>query len=218
MIGKLVLFEGGEGGGKTTQLNNAINRIYSTGLISKFQDLGRDVVVTKEPGGTDLGKEIRKILLESTVERSPIVDELLLAADRANHVEKFLMPHLKAGHIVLCDRYIATSIAYGVYGRKINREVLNYLLELTTGGLRPDLTIWLDVDPEVGLERAKQRGKLNRIDQFDLEFHRRVQRGFEQAAANDPNFIHIDATKDIHVVEEEIWNVLTRHFKTWFNI
>lgn len=217
MIGKLIVFEGGEGGGKTTQLNNALNRIYATGLIAKLQDLGSDVVATKEPGGTDLGGEIRKILLESEEDRSPLVDELLLAADRAHHIEKFLLPHLRAGRVVLCDRYIATSIAYGAYGRKVDRDVLNYLLSITTCGVKPDLTIWLDLKPEVGLERAKQRG-LNRIDKFDLEFHRRVERGFEQVAANDPNFIHIDASKDIDVVEAEVWEVLIRHFKTWFNI
>ncbi|MEC4986053.1 MAG: dTMP kinase [Oscillatoria sp. PMC 1068.18] len=200
MSGKLIVFEGVEGGGKTTQIELA-----KTWLCSQ---LGKNVpvVVTREPGGTDLGQKIRQLLLKEETE--PIGDRtelLLYAADRAQHVSNFLQPWLDKKALILCDRYTDSTIAYQGYGRGIDLNLIRQLNEIATGGLESDLTIWFDVEVEIGLSRAKKRGASDRIEQAEIAFHRRVQQGFtELAATNKSRFVRVDANLPVDQVQKQI--------------
>ncbi|BAU11912.1 thymidylate kinase [Leptolyngbya sp. NIES-3755] len=197
MDGKLIVFEGIEGCGKTTQLERS--RQWLTTIQAA------DVIPTREPGGTPLGGEIRKLLLQNDEE--PIYDRtelLLYAADRAQHVEHFLRPHLERGALILCDRYTDSTIAYQGYGRGLDRALIDQLNQVATGGLQSDLTIWLDIEVEVGFERMKQRGKRDRIEQASIEFHQRVRLGFAKLAEeNVDRIVRIDGSgSELHVAEQ----------------
>jgi dTMP kinase len=176
------------------------------------------VVTTREPGGTELGRELRRLLLEA--ESGEFVSEqtelLMYAADRAQHVETFLKPQLGKGSLVLCDRFTDSTVAYQGYGRGLNLNLIEQLNEIATGGLQSDLTLWLDIDVEVGLSRVRVRGKRDRIEQADLEFHRRVQRGFsELALQNCDRIVRINADRPEAEVAEEIQSIVTRKLETW---
>lgn len=197
MDGKLIVFEGIEGCGKTTQLERS--RHWLTTIQSA------DVVPTREPGGTLLGAGIRQLLLHNDEE--PIHDRaelLLYAADRAQHVEQFLRPHLQRGALILSDRYTDSTIAYQGYGRGLDLALIDQLNHVATGGLQSDLTIWLDIDVEVGFERMKQRGKRDRIEQASLDFHQRVRTGFAKLAEeNGDRIIRINGSgSELHVAEQ----------------
>lgn len=213
MDGKLIVFEGVEGSGKTTQIERS--RLW---LLSKENHCKvPQIVVTREPGGTDLGKGLRGLLLESGGENICDRAELLLyAADRAQHVEAVLKPELAKGSIVLCDRFTDSTIAYQGYGRGLSLSLINQLNEIATAGLQSDLTLWLDLDVEVGLRRVKRRGVSDRIEQADLEFHRRVQQGFaDLATANRDRIIRVDANRSQEEVSEEIHHIFTCKLKDW---
>ncbi|KZL51125.1 dTMP kinase [Nodularia spumigena CENA596] len=201
MAGKFIVFEGVEGCGKTSQMQ----------LCSQWlQNLGISVVVTREPGGTELGLHLRRLLLEK-VENQPIaeVTELLLyAADRSQHVEQEIKPNLAAGKYILCDRYTDSTTAYQGYGRALNMSLINQLNYIATAGLESDLTIWLDVDVEVGLAR-KQGDKFDRIEQETIDFHRRVQQGYSELAASYPSrIIRVDGSLSQAAVQEIIQEIL----------
>ncbi len=200
MGGKLIVFEGVEGGGKTTQIELA-----KAWLCSRLGEKV-PVVVTREPGGTGLGKKIRQLLLEEEEERIGDRAELLLyAADRAQHVSDFLQPWLDKNALVLCDRYTDSTIAYQGYGRGIDLNLIRQLNEIATGGLKSDLTIWFDVEVEIGLSRAKKRGASDRIEQTEIAFHRRVQQGFaELAATSKSRFVRVDANLPVNQVQQQI--------------
>ncbi|BAY99567.1 thymidylate kinase [Tolypothrix tenuis PCC 7101] len=203
MKGKLIVFEGVEGCGKTSQMQ----------LCQEWlQNLGISVVITREPGGTELGLDLRRLLLEKA-DNKPIaeVTELLLyAADRAQHVEQELKPHLAQGKYILCDRYIESTIAYQGYGRQLNMSLIEQLNYIATGGLLSDLTIWLDVDVEIGLSRKRGgEAALDRIEQETIAFHQRVQQGYAALAAADPErIIPIDGTLSKEIVHQTIQQVL----------
>ncbi|MBW4442667.1 MAG: dTMP kinase [Plectolyngbya sp. WJT66-NPBG17] len=209
MDGKLIVFEGIEGCGKTTQLER------SRQWLRTIQSA--DVISTREPGGTQLGASIRQLLLHSDDE--PIHDRtelLLYAADRAQHVEHFLRPHLKRGALILCDRYTDSTIAYQGYGRGLNFQLIDQLNQVATGGLQSDLTIWLDIDVEIGFERMKQRGKRDRIEQASLDFHRRVQMGFTKLAEeNRDRIVRIDGSGSELTVAEQVKAALSQAFTRW---
>jgi dTMP kinase len=142
---------------------------------------------------------------------------LLYAADRAQHVEEFLKPQLALGAIILCDRYTDSTVAYQGYGRGLDLTLIQQLNQIATNGLSSDLTLWLDVDVEIGLKRARQRGNADRIEQADLGFHRRVQQGFAQLAASHPQrIVRIDASKDEEEVQQEIQGILRQRLNQWF--
>ncbi|WP_414529776.1 dTMP kinase [Nodularia chucula] len=201
MVGKLIVFEGVEGCGKTSQMQLCCEWL---------QNLGISVVMTREPGGTELGLHLRRILLDK-VENQPIaeVTELLLyAADRSQHVEQELKPNLAAGKYILCDRYTDSTTAYQGYGRGLNMSLINQLNLIATGGLESDLTIWLDVDVEVGLAR-KKGDKFDRIEQETMEFHRRVQQGYSELSASYPSRImRVDGTLSPVAVQAIIQGIL----------
>ena len=210
MKGKLIVFEGVEGCGKTTQMQ----------LCSEWlQSLSIPVVTTREPGGTELGLHLRSLLLESTDYKaiSATTELLLYAADRSQHVEQELLPNLEAGKIILCDRYIDSTIAYQGYGRNLDMNLIHQLNSIATSGLKSDLTLWLDLDVEQGMARKRKTGeKADRIEQEKIEFHRRVQKGyFEQAALSPQRNLRIEAGLNKEEVQKQIQQILTSKFQEW---
>lgn len=220
MVGRFIVFEGVEGGGKTTQLERSRQWLIESGWLTFLQSNGwvQQIVVTREPGGTDLGRGLRQLLLDSTQE--PIQDRaelLLYAADRAQHVEGFLRPHLAEKNLILCDRYTDSTIAYQGYGRGLDPTLIEQLNQIATQGLQSDLTLWLDLDVKTGLARTHQRGKADRIEQADLIFHQRVQKGFTALAQAYPHRIaRINATQPEAVVFQEIQAILSDRLTEWY--
>lgn len=210
MNGKLIVFEGVEGCGKTTQM-----QLCSEWLLS----LSIPVVTTREPGGTQLGLHLRSLLLESTENKaiSATTELLLYAADRSQHVEQELLPNLEAGKIILCDRYIDSTIAYQGYGRNLDINLIHKLNTIATSGLKSDLTLWLDLDVEQGMARKRKTGeKADRIEQEKIEFHRRVQKGyFEQAALSPEINFRIEAGLDKENVQKQIQKILKSKLEEW---
>ncbi|HHP7246119.1 MAG TPA: dTMP kinase [Elainellaceae cyanobacterium] len=224
MKGKLIVFEGVEGCGKTTQIKRTEAWLLENPVVQymKRRDFQSRVCLTREPGGTDLGTRIRQILLGESDDsvQSSLHDQaelLLYAADRAQHVQEFLIPYLDQGAIILCDRYTDSTVAYQGYGRGLNLQVIEKLNHIATGGLESDLTLWLDLDAEVGLARTRNRGACDRIEQANLEFHRRVQHGFATLADAYPNrIIRIDAQGTQEDVARQIQSVLEEKLVRWY--
>lgn len=202
MNGKFIVFEGVEGCGKTTQIQ----------LCSQWlESLNISVVLTREPGGTELGKDLRRLLLEKSPNKpvGEVTELLLYAADRAQHIEEELKPNLATGKYILCDRYTDSTIAYQGYGRGLNMSIINQLNQISTGGLESDLTIWLDVDVEVGLSRKRGQATLDRIEQETIAFHRRVQQGYTELAGSYPSRImRVDGTSSQDIVQKSIQEIL----------
>ena len=193
--GLFVTFEGVEGAGKTTQI--AL-------LRAALEREGKTVCVTREPGGDALAEAVRKLVLHE--EMTPRTELLLFLASRAQNVERVVRPHLAAGDIVLCDRFTDSSLAYQGYGRGLGRDAVHLLNAFATGGLVPDLTILLDLEPTVGLERQSDR---NRMESETLAFHERVRKGFLSEAANDTKrFCVLDATQAVEDLHRQIWKRL----------
>lgn len=223
MQGKLIVFEGGEGGGKSTQLM----RLQAWLLAHPFWErYGEDVptprvVATREPGGTALGKKLRALLLD-TQEPSEVAianraELLLYAADRAQHVAEYIAPHLDRGTLVLCDRYTASTLAYQGYGRGLSLQLIEQLNEIATAGLTSDLTFWLDLDVNLGLERVRQRGEsFDRMETGEIAFHQRIRDGFSAIAAQQPTMMQIDAAQDQETVATHIQAIMTEYLQRWY--
>jgi dTMP kinase len=199
-----ITLEGGEGVGKTTQ--QAL-------LALQLRQAGYPCLCTREPGGTALGRALREILLHGDP-LTPLAELFLYAADRAEHVQKCILPALAAGQVVVCDRFTDSTLAYQGYGRGLDLQQVRQLNHLATGGLQPHLTLWLDLPPEVGLAR-KASGRLartglaDRLEQERLEFHRRVHQGFQTLAAAEPQrIVRIDAEGSPLEVAARIWSVV----------
>ncbi|PSB26005.1 dTMP kinase [Stenomitos frigidus] len=223
MRGKLIVFEGVEGCGKTTQLRRSQQWLVDSGWQALLQtkDCLQQIAVTREPGGTELGLKVRQLLLEpSTAEAIESRAELLLyAADRAQHVDGYLHPYLLQGALILCDRYTDSTIAYQGYGRGIDLNLIAQLNHIATNGLESDLTLWLDLDAATGLARTQRRGAADRIEQADLSFHQRVQQGFTALAQQHPQRIaRIDASLREAEVAQQIQTVLEQHFAEWYGV
>jgi len=185
--GRLIAFEGVEGAGKSTQLEL---------LRRQLEGRGREVVVTREPGGTPVGERVRALLLDPEVEIHPRAEALLFAAARAELVERVIRPALERGAVVLCDRYLDSSLAYQGGARGLGRGPVEEVNRLATGGLLPDLVVLLDLDPADGLRR--RQGDRDRIEAQDLDFHRRVREAFRALAAADPKrFAVVDAAAPV---------------------
>lgn len=176
MTGLFVAFEGGEGVGKSTQIARAAQWLRSR---------GRTVVETREPGGTPLGRQLRALLLDPAAHVTPRAETLLYGADRAHHVETVIRPALVDGSVVLTDRYVDSTLAYQGAGRGLGADA-RVVTSWATGGLLPDLTVLLDLDPEVGLARAGARAAPDRLEGDTLAFHRAVRDGFLALAAAEP--------------------------------
>ncbi len=184
--GILITFEGGEGAGKTTLIE---------GISSALSSLGLSVLKTREPGGTLLGENIRTLLLQHGGPVSPYAELCLFLASRAQHILEVIGPALEAGKIVLCDRFNDSSIAYQGAGRGLGMERVEEFCEFVSQGLRPHLTLYLDLDPELGLNRAAKAREKDRIEAETLMFHKKIREAFISIHQKDQHrFRLIDAT------------------------
>jgi dTMP kinase len=197
-----ITLEGPEGSGKTMQLPR---------LADFLRQSGFDVLTTREPGGTSISEQIRTVLhnLENK-EMNPRTEILLFQASRAQLVEQVIRPHLNKGGVVISDRYADSTLAYQGYGHQVDIDTLSVLVTFATGGLKPDLTILLDVDVEIGLRRKELKGEWNRLDAYNLEFHQRVRQGYRQLVQAEPKrWEVIDASQSPVQVQNEIRRVVT---------
>ncbi len=197
-----ITFEGPEGSGKTTQIEL---------LRGYLEEKGYPVLATREPGGTSIGNQIRAVLLDPrNTEMLPASEALLFSAARAQIVHQVIRPHLAQGGIALCDRYADSTLAYQGYGHGLELEMLHAITALATEGLKPDLTVYLDIDVEEGLRRklaAHKAGNAewNRLDRQETAFHRRVREGYLQMAAREPDrWLVIDATQLLEAIQASI--------------
>lgn len=202
--GLFITIEGPDGAGKSTQVKL---------LGAYYQQRGYQVVFTREPGGTEISEQIRRVLLNPDNHAMTVNTEILLyAAARAQHVDQVVNPGLEQGHVVICDRFVDSTMAYQGYGRNIDLQVIHHLNALATRGLEPDLTIILDLPVEVGLARVKARsieGQPDRLEQELTEFHQRVRTGFLKIAEQHAERCRvIDATTSAEVVQSAIRQVI----------
>ena len=197
-----ITFEGPDGSGKSTQIQ----------LTAQFlADLGYDVLTTREPGGTPIGDQIRAVLhnVTNTAMCAP-AEVLLYSASRAQLVHEVIVPHLKLGGAVVCDRYADSTFAYQGYGRGLEAEMLRLITQFATQNLKPNLTIYLDLDPAQGLKRKQNAnsagaGEWNRMDRLELDLHQRVRTGYLEMAQSEPErWLVIDAADSIEAVNQTI--------------
>jgi dTMP kinase len=204
--GLFLTFEGMDGSGKTTQMHR---------LTERLRAAGRSVVETVEPGGTRIGALIRRILLDAAhQELSPTAELLLYFASRAQNVDEVILPALERGDVVLADRFTDSTLVYQGCGRGLGSETVLALDRIACRGLKPDLTLLVDIDMETSLARAHQRnregaGDETRMDEQSIEFHRRVHDAYHALAASEPERIRVvDGRGDRDAVEREIWEVI----------
>jgi dTMP kinase len=184
-----------------------------------MQERGYPVLLVREPGGTAIGERIRDILHDPAhVGMTPWAEVFLFCASRAQLVAEVIRPALAAGRIVLCDRYADSTLAYQGYGRGLDLESLRMVLHLATGGLKPDLTFYLDVSPEEGLSRRQRGGgEWNRLDQEALEFHRRVRAGYRELAGLEPRrWVIVDAARPVEAVQADLRVILLERLSPQF--
>lgn len=203
MGGKWITFEGIGGSGKTTQLNL---------LYSYLKSRSIDVILTKEPGGTVIGEKLRELLVNNLEIKLERLSELFLfEADRHETIKKIVEPNVKLGKFVISDRGIDGSVAYQGFGREIDLEVIDYLTSLATENKQPDLTILIDIDPEIAQQRITNRNNLD-IDKFDLEklqFQANVRKGFLYMAKQNPKrIVTVDGTLSIEDLHKKIVNLV----------
>jgi dTMP kinase len=198
--GLLVTLEGGEGAGKSHQLQ---------ALATQVERAGRSVTCTREPGGTTLGERLRNVLLdvsEGSVALDPMAETLLFVAARAELVSSVLSPALDRGDVIVCDRFADSTLAYQGFGRGIELPLLEQLNTAATRGLRPHLTILLDLPAEEGLQRNAGEEKHDRFEVEDISFHKRVRHGYLALAAREPDrWLIVDARQPPGAVTEAIW-------------
>ena len=198
MRGKFITFEGADGSGKTTQIE----------MIKEYlEKQGYQCVLTREPGGSDLGVKIREILLHYDGEVDPLCELLLYMADRAQHVNEVILPAIEDGKIVLCDRYTDSSVAYQGYARGLDREKIIQLNKVATNNLEPDLTIVFDVETEVAMKRVGETK--DRLEQEGIEFHRKLRNGYLDLAKKFPERIKVvNSNLSIEEVFEQVKKIL----------
>jgi dTMP kinase len=196
--GVFIAFEGGDGAGKSVQIDRLASALRAAG--------GREVVVTREPGGSDLGREVRRWLLHGG-QVEPAAEALLYAADRAQHVAQVIRPALARGAAVLTDRYVDSSAAYQGWGRGLDEQRVRAVNDFATGGLVPDLTVLLDIDPLTAAARREQAGvAADRLESAGLAFHAEVNQRYRDFAARDPGrYAVIDAALPVAHVERLVW-------------
>lgn len=197
-----ITLEGPEGCGKTSQMPL---------LVEYLRQQGYEVLATREPGGTPISEQIRAVLsrLENT-EMHDRTEILLFQASRAQLVEQVIRPHLSKGGVVVCDRYADSTLAYQGYGRQQDLVALRTLVHFATGGLKPDLTLLLDIDVEEGLRRRRKGGEWNRLDALELDFYQRVRQGYHALAqAESERWVVIDASLPFKQVQERLRQAVT---------
>ncbi len=195
--GMFLTFEGGEGVGKTSQIAR---------LAQVFEANRQEVVVTREPGGSTIANRIRSLIIDPKNDGLvPLAELFLYEASRAQHVHDTVLPALSRGAIVICDRFADSSLVYQGAGRKLKPEVVKKLNLLATGGVAPDVTILLDLDPRIGLARVGARGVLDRLEREKLSFHRAVRSGFLKLAKTEKSrFLVLDGSQSRDDIHEQI--------------
>jgi len=202
-MNRFITIEGVEGAGKTTQ---------AARLAETLRQEGHEVVLTREPGGTDLGRRLRELLLdESALAPTPQTELLLYLADRAEHVGRLIRPSLDEGKTVIADRFSDSMVAYQGHGRGLPIDTVRALDDFARGGIEPELTIVLDLPPEEGLERIRATRSGDRLENEDIEFYRRVRAGFQAIAAEHPDrVVVLDARSDVPEVAAQIADEVRR--------
>ncbi len=209
--GIFIAFEGIEGCGKSTQAHLLNTTLNKNGIKS---------IISFEPGGTEIGKKLREVLInpEFKGKLHPVTETLLYQADRNQHLKEKIIPHLEKGYVVICDRYQFSSLAYQGYGRGVNTNIINWIFKNAVQGLMPDITFLIDIDVETSLERVKKRAnaqnvELSRFEIEEYEFHQRVREGFLNLAKEN-NFVIIDGRSTI----KEVHQMVLKEFKKRFRI
>ena len=195
--GLFITFEGADGCGKTTQLNR----------LADYLTPAKAVIKTREPGAKGLGEKLREILLNYDGEIAPRCESFLFLADRAQHIEQIVKPAINDGKIVLCDRHTDSTVAYQGYGRGLDLNEINYLNNLATGGLKPDLTVVFDVDIETSMTRVGT--EKDRMETAGIEFFNRVRNGYLEIAKQEPERVKVlNAAKSIDEVFSDLLNII----------
>lgn len=195
-----ITFEGVDGSGKSTQLRM---------LASELRLRGREVVTTREPGGTPLGGLLRRVVLEAEEQVDPMAELLIFAADRAQHVRTLVRPALESNHVVLSDRYADATVAYQGAGRGFPPEMIEQVVAIATGGLMPDLTLIFDLTVDESLRRGDRRKKQDRIDSEEAAFHTRVRDAYLKIAAADPERVRvIDASGSVQETHSQVMRLV----------
>ncbi|PIE21015.1 MAG: dTMP kinase [Arachnia propionica] len=193
MTGKFIVFEGGDGVGKSTQVGL---------LVAALREQGHDVVETRQPGGTELGGELRRLILDPARTIADRAEALLYAADKAQHVEEVVRPALRQDKIVVCDRYVDSMIAYQGAGRALSADEVAEIAWWGTRGLKPDLTVVLDAEVDVGLDRISRK---DRLEAAGIEFHRRARQHLLDLAAAEPNrYVVLTAHQDRYELAQAV--------------
>ena len=210
MAGLFITFEGGEGSGKTTQINR---------LANSLTEVGHKVITTREPGGTPEAEKVRDLIVQKDGgEWTPMAETLLLFSARLMHVETVIRPALNEGKIVICDRFYDSTLAYQGYGRGLDHHMIEELYLITLGHFKPNVTFMMDIDPEVGLERAGRRiaseslsvaQREDKYEGLDIEFHKRIRQAFlDIAKHNYRRCMVINADRPLDVLADEIKNII----------
>lgn len=201
MRGKFITIEGTDGSGKSTQIEL---------LMDYLRKKGADVIFTREPGGTQISEKIREIILDvDNSEMTGITEALLYAAARSQHVEEKIIPALEAGKIIVCDRFVDSSIAYQGAARGIGAEKIMGINEAALHGIMPDMTLFFDLSPEKGILRKKNERALDRLEKEKMDFHEKVYEGYKNLCKKYPERIKpIDADRSIDEVHSEVIEVI----------
>jgi len=201
----LITFEGIEGSGKSTLISALSQMLLSART---------DVLVTREPGGSDFGDALRKIFLDPAFRIDPIAEAFLINAGRAQHVAERIGPALKAGTVVLCDRFFDATVAYQGYGRGLDIEMLLRLSLAATNSIAPDLTFLLDISPELSQARVLARGVVDRLEGEDVAFHARVRAGYLELAERFERFVVLDGAQPPQSIAREAYETILRRRHT----
>lgn len=211
MNGILISLEGPDGAGKTTVLKE---------ILPEIKKMKRDIISTREPGGVRLAEEIRQLILDpKNTEIDSKTEMLLFAAARRLHMQEKMLPALKAGKVVIVDRFIDSSVAYQGYGRELGVEVVDWLNNFATDGLKPDLTLYFDIDTDVALDRimSNRADEVNRLDLECAEMHRKVRQGYLQMVEKEPQrFVTIDASQSVEKVVSDTIEAIKERFASVF--
>jgi dTMP kinase len=211
-MGYLINLEGGEGSGKTTVLGL---------LADALEQRGMEVVRTREPGGIEIAEQIRKIILDrANINMDPRTEALLYAAARRQHLVEKVIPALQMGRLVLCDRYIDSSLVYQGYARGLGMEEIYSINQFAIEGYMPDLTLYFDLDPEIGLSRIEKDAnrEVNRLDVESIKFHYKVREGYQLLLEQDPTRIKmIHAENELNEVFHNALDVVTAFIETGKN-
>ncbi|MCH7662972.1 MAG: dTMP kinase [Chloroflexi bacterium] len=199
--------EGPDGSGKSSQMNP---------LAEYLREQGHDVLETREPGGTEIGDQVRQVIMDlKNKSMFPTSEILLFQAARAQLVREVIQPSLAEGKVVLCDRYADSTLAYQGYGHQTDLELLKRIIEFATGGLIPDLTFYLDIDAQEGLRRRTDGGgEWNRLDDYEVAFHQRVRAGYHEMIAAEPErWVEIDGAQSPEVVQKTLQDAVLARLK-----